>query len=224
MTQQESGAVEAAQDRLFRAWLEDLRTVRAHADMRTHGHAILVQLLIGAAAVGGTILTAAGADELRKVPDLLLLVPLLSVAGASLYLDLSSSVYSAELYIQRAARQGMEAFLPVLGPPPEDRQELWSFELIAESHRGSPELKVVGTLKLVAAFLVPVIAALVGFSLLRPPCEWQWYEKLGLISDALLVLATMGAAWAIHWRRGRRLESLNLSTPPRRPEPEKVSE
>jgi hypothetical protein len=169
---------------------------------------MIMQLLIGVGGIGATILAAVSPGTAEDFADILLVLPLLSVAGASVYLDLSSSVYSAESYIERAARRGVAEFFPLRRRLARElRDELWSFESAAERSRRSREVWLVGAVKFLGAFLLPVVVALLAFSLIRPLSGWKWYEWLGVISDVALVGAVIWSA--------RRIQRRKVQTPER---------
>lgn len=196
------GPPDAARRELLDALFEDLRTVRAHADMRTRGHSLIMQMLVGVGGIGAAIVAAVGESEVEKFADLFLVVPFLAMAAGSFYLDSSWSAYVAESYVQTRLRPQLHRLLPEAS----DRAEsLWEFEAVAENSRSSGAAQIIGILKLLTAVLFPVVAPLFVFLLLKPPFDWTWYEGLGLALNAFLLGLLVIAAKKVHSRSGLSL-------------------
>jgi len=190
----------AEMDPRTRLILEDLLSVRAHADMRTNTHTALVLAgLIASGAFAGGMVTA-GLDSVREFRLLFLLAPMLYVLAFSLYLDVSRSVYLAEEYVNLVASQAFPQIQQ------NGKRVAWYWERFASQGRGPLHMKVVGGLKVGAAFIVPTVGSLAAFWHFHSPYPWTWYEKTLFCADATAMVLLILAGQMIH-HIGRPLTS-----------------
>jgi len=190
----------AEMDLPTRLILEDLLSVRAHADMRTNAHtALILAGLVASGAFAGGMVTA-GLDKVRESTLLFLLFPVLFVVTFSLYLDVSRSVYLAEEYLNHVAFQAF----------PQLRQNgvrlAWYWERFASEGRRNFYMKIVGGLKAGGAFVVPTVGSLAAFWHFHSPRAWFWYEKALFWADVSAMVLLVVAAQMIH-HLGRPLTS-----------------
>lgn len=191
-----------APSHLIEVCLEELRSIRAHADMRTQTHATLQVYSLLAVA---TIFAGFGAfsEQLEDMADLILLAPLIFFFIGAVYIEISYSVYIAEAYINQVLRPTVYEILQR-----ENASDLPAtlllFEYFALEKRGTATARIVGSAKWWTTYGLPVLAILALFGWLTRPPDWQlpdWepYEWLAM-GGHLVILAGL-------WRLFRRVHS-----------------
>jgi hypothetical protein len=158
-------------DSRTRLILEDLLSVRAHADMRANAHTALILAGLVASGAFAAGMVTAGLDKVRESTLLFLLVPVLYMVAFSLYLDVSRSVYLAEEYINRVASQAFPQIWL------DHNRVAWYWERFASEGRRPLYMKVVGGIKAGGAFVVPTVGSLAAFWHFHSPSPWTRYES-----------------------------------------------
>jgi len=193
--------------------LEDLRTVRAHTDMRTQTHGLLQ--LYALLSLGGIVAGfAAFREELAAVADVMLLAPLLYFFIAALYLEVSYSAYLAEAYVNRSLRPIIYGLLTA-----EDGDDvpetLLTFEHFTSKYRRLVTSRLLGGLKAISTSLLPVAAVLGIFAWLKRSSEWEPYEIFAVAAYGVLLVVYFVVSQLVHHRMG--LPSLVGSRPEQEP-------
>lgn len=215
-----------------RAWgllmvlLEDLRSVRAHTDMRTQTHTTLqISTLVAAGALVGGIFALEEQLSDRDFSDLFLIAPVPFFIIGAQYLEVSYQVYIAESYINRKLRPAVFEVLgrlPVAGQnAPDDQAEIPSealmFEWFAEHSRSSSTSKTLARFKALFSVLTPVAVFLAIFCFQNPdPLTWRWWEGFLVAFWTAAFLGFAALARSVHGRRS--LPELT-ERPPSEPEP-----
>lgn len=192
-----------APSHVIQVCLEELRSVRAHADMRTQTHATLhVYSLLAVA----TIFAGFGAfsEQLEDMADLILLAPLIFFFIGAVYIEISYSVYIAEAYINQVLRPTVYQILRR-----ESVRELPAtlllFEYFALEKRGTATARIVGSAKWWTTYVLPVLAILALFVWLKRPADWAVYEYVGVVGHLVILAGYWRLFGRVHSRAGLEL-------------------
>lgn len=194
--------------RLIDVCLEELRTVRSHADMRTQTHTTLqVYSLVAVASIFAGF--GAFSEQLTEMADLLLLAPLIFFVIAAVYLEISYSVYAAESYINQVLRPTVYEILRRENVT-ELPENLLLFEYFLLQKRRTATARMVGAAKGLITYGLPIVAILALFVWLRRPLcwevpDWEFYEWVGVIGNIVILVGYWFLFRRVHSRAGLEL-------------------